>query len=118
MTVCEELMHCVLGHKGILNRSTSTKAYETSPKYMKMERDARRHAAAFICPEFLVPETFSPELLVEKFPLSVSAAAIRHEEISRLRRRRKGEKRQLPRDFAEFLRKLKEGQGLPASKAS
>ncbi len=113
MTLTEELMHCARGHKGILNRSVKVKAYEVSvPKYRRMETEAKNLAAIFLCPEYLVPDLFDVDLLVDQFGISNQAAIYRQDEIQKLRRIRNGAKRPIPKSVLEYLEEAKRRNGI------
>ena len=102
MTLAHELS---LEHKGIRNRSISPKAYERAVRSVRNdEAEAKRCAPILLAPEHLASDDVSRDELTEKFGLSNQAALLRHEEILRLRRRARGEMRDLPQKVSDFLR--------------
>jgi Zn-dependent peptidase ImmA (M78 family) len=108
MTIAHELSHYLLGHKGYLNRRAVKSNAELSvQRIINQESEARRTAPIILAPEHLIPEVASLEDLMSMFGLSQQAAAIRKEEIDRLRRRRRGEPRPLPQSIVDFLKEAK-----------
>jgi Zn-dependent peptidase ImmA (M78 family) len=107
-TVAHELAHGFLGHSGLLNRSAVRSASErTVARIQQQESEARRLAAMLLAPEHLVPEPVDVDMLIDRFGLSAESAAIRKAEIEAIRRRRRGEKRPLPRSVVDFLLEAK-----------
>lgn len=108
MTIAEELSHYRLEHKGWLNRSTQKTYAEANVALVKrQEAEAKRMAAILLAPEYLVSAPVTLEELVDKFGLSQQAAIGRKDEIERLRRRRAGNKRDLPISIVDFLAERK-----------
>jgi Zn-dependent peptidase ImmA (M78 family) len=108
MTVAHELSHCLLGHEGLLNRSVARSANERAvARIQQQESEARRLAAVLLAPEHLVPDPADVDTLMDKFGLSGEAAVIRKAEIDAIRRRRRGEKRPLPKSVVDFLTEAK-----------
>jgi hypothetical protein len=108
MTVAHELCHYLLKHKGYLNRSTQKTVSEiSSDRVRRQEREAKRMAAALLAPEHLVSENATAEQISEIFELSTEAAIYRVEEIARIRRRRRGEKRSVPPSIIDYLKEAK-----------
>jgi Zn-dependent peptidase ImmA (M78 family) len=104
MTVSHELSHYLLKHKGLLNRSlTKTIREVTIPRVRQQESEARRLAAVLLAPEYLIPEGATADDIANMFNLSAEAAAFRKEEVDSIRRRRKGERRPLPKSVAGYL---------------
>ena len=112
-TIAHELSHFVLGHKGYLNRATSQLSKDmTGPLVKHQESEANRLAPIILAPEYLVPEGATVEDIEKMFGLSATAAALRKEEVERIRRRRRGELRPIPESIKELLREAKR-QGHP-----
>lgn len=108
MTVAHELSHYLLEHKGYLNRSVIKSNAELSvQRIIHQESEARRLAAIILAPEYLVPEGATVEEIVSTFGLSQQAAAIRKDEVERIRRRRRGELRPLPQSIVDYLKEAK-----------
>lgn len=104
MTVAHELSHFLLSHGGIRNRSVQTASYERQiSQIRKEEREASRLAAVLLAPEYLIDRSWSAEEISFKFGVSLTAATLRKEEIERIDRIKKGEKRKLPREVVDFL---------------
>lgn len=108
-TVFHELSHYLLGHKGFLNRATQQFTKDISAPLVKhQESEANRLAPILMAPEHLVPDGATAEEISEKFGMSLPAAAIRKEEVERIRRRRRGESRTVPEGIAEILRQARD----------
>lgn len=104
----EEMMHYLLGHEGILNRNTEKTIVETAvARIRNQESEARRAAAIFLAPEYLAPDEVTPRIVADLFAISLEAATFRTAEIERLRRRRLGLERPLPRFAIDFLSEAK-----------
>jgi Zn-dependent peptidase ImmA (M78 family) len=107
-TVAHEIAHYVLGHQGLLNRSTNQLHKDISAPLVKhQESEANRLAPIILAPEYLVPEGAIAEDIKRIFSLSAEASILRKEEVDRIRRRRRGELRPLPDSIKEFLREAK-----------
>ncbi|WP_425993569.1 ImmA/IrrE family metallo-endopeptidase [Afipia sp. DC4300-2b1] len=107
-TFYHELAHYLLGHKGFLNRATKQFTKDISAPLVKhQEAEANRLASILMAPEHLVPEGATAEEISEKFGLSLPAAVLRKEEVERVRRRRRGELRPLPKGIVEFLKEAR-----------
>jgi len=103
--VFHELSHYALGHKGFRNRIADPRVRQYSVTRVKHEEaEANRLAVMLMAPEHLVPEEASAEQLASLFGLSLTAAILRKEEIDRVRRRRRGELRPLPKSVKDLLR--------------
>jgi Zn-dependent peptidase ImmA (M78 family) len=108
MTVAHELSHFILGHAGLLNRSTVKSASEQAVARIRhQESEARRLAPVLLAPEHQIPEQASVDVLIDEHGLSAEAAGYRNAEIEAIRRRRRGEKPPLPRSVIDFLREAK-----------
>jgi Zn-dependent peptidase ImmA (M78 family) len=107
MTIWHELGHIVMGHKGIRHRSTIGRSIEQIHQPTRSDEiEAKRFAAAFAAPAYLVEdrEPLTAEFLKDHFLLSGQAAAIRLDQILELRRRSSGAERDLPKFVIEFLK--------------
>jgi Zn-dependent peptidase ImmA (M78 family) len=105
MTVAHELSHVILGHAGLLNRSTVKSASEIAVDRIRhQELEASRLAPVLLSPEFQVPEQGVVDALMDNHGLSAEAAGYRSAKIEAIRRRRRGEKQPLPRSVVDFLR--------------
>jgi Zn-dependent peptidase ImmA (M78 family) len=104
----EEMMHYLLGHQGVLNRSIQKTVIETAvARIRSQESEARRAAAVFLAPEYLAPEEVSPAIIADFFAISFEAATFRTAEVERLRRRRLNVERLLPPVAVDFLKEAK-----------
>lgn len=108
MTVAHELGHYLHRHKGLLNRKTGIKSSDLPTALLRhQESEARRTGPIILAPEHLVPQDASAETIASEFGLSAEAAGYRLEEIARIRRRRRGELRPLPKSVADYLLEAK-----------
>jgi IrrE N-terminal-like domain len=107
MTIAHEVAHAALGHKGILNRSTTGSRAEMLSRLVKrQETEAKRFAAAILAPLRLMDAAMTREQISMRFGLSLNAASIRSEQFSERERRKNGAKRELPEYFVSFMRTL------------
>jgi Zn-dependent peptidase ImmA (M78 family) len=105
MTVAHELSRFILGHTGLLNRSTVKLASERAVERIRhQESEASRLAPALLAPEHQVPDQADVNVLMDEHGLSAEAAGYRKAKIEAIRRRRRGEKQPLPRSVVDFLR--------------
>lgn len=105
MTAAHELGHFALGHSGVRNRSLVKNAAEKFVSAVKQEEsEARRFAAIFLAPAYLVGAGETVESISSRFGLSLEAAAIRQEEVAKLARQAAGQMRELPAGVVDFLR--------------
>lgn len=108
MTVAHELGHFFLCHEGVRNRSLVKSASERFVAEVKREEsEARRFAAVFLAPHYLVTPEDTAADISSRFSMSLEAAAIRREEVNSLERRAKGKLRELPSVVVDFLREAK-----------
>lgn len=108
MSVAHELSHYVAGHQGLLNRSTKKSISEVAvARIRRQESEARRLAAILLAPEHLVPEEATADEIAMMFGLSAEASTYRKEEVDRVRRRRRGTRRDLPPDVLDYLTEAK-----------
>jgi hypothetical protein len=71
------------------------------------ESEARRTGPIILAPEHLIPDPTTAEEISSIFGLSAEASVYRHDEVLGIRRRRKGEQRQLPQSIIDYLREAK-----------
>jgi hypothetical protein len=108
MTVFEEISHFILGHKGVLNRSVGKTISERAvDQTIAQEAEAKRCAAIFAAPQYQLPDDVNAEYLMKAHSLSFDAASIRLDRVERLRRRARGEHRQLPTSIVNYLEERK-----------
>jgi Zn-dependent peptidase ImmA (M78 family) len=108
MTVAHELSHYVLGHEGILNRKPGISTSDIRIASVRHEEsEARRMASIILAPEHLVPDPTTAEEIASKFGLSTEASIYRYDEVSGIRRRRRGDQRPLPQSIIDYLREAK-----------
>jgi hypothetical protein len=108
MSVAHEIGHYLHNHKGLLNRKSGIRSADIPTAAIRhQESEARRTGAIILAPEYLIPENASVDSIIAKFGLSAEAAIYRFEEVNRIRRRRKGEKRPLPSSIVDYLREAK-----------
>jgi Zn-dependent peptidase ImmA (M78 family) len=107
--VFHELAHYALGHEGTRNRVADARVRRMSgPRLKHEETDASRLAVMLMAPEHLVPENSSAQDIADMFGLSITTAALRKEEVDRIRRRRRGGLRPLPASIKEMLRNARD----------
>jgi hypothetical protein len=118
MSVAHELIHFVLGHEGILNRSIEKTGVEKSvPRIRHQESEARRGGPMLLAPAHLIPEGMKAGDIAETFGLSPEAALYRQEEVERLRRRASRYERPIPPSVLEFLQEARRrGVEIPRKK--
>jgi IrrE N-terminal-like domain len=108
-TVAHEISHWLLDHKGPRYRRAERKAYELErPDIRRDEREADQLAAFILAPDHLAEHCRSVHELREKFGLSHRAAQIRWKELEADRRRKSGEKPELPSAVVAYLRERKQ----------
>lgn len=108
MTVAHELSHYLLKHDGVLNREPGAKTTEMiGAKLRHQESEARRTGPILLAPEHLIPEDATVDDIRHTFGLSPEASTYRIDEVTAIRRRRRGELRPLPRSVADYLREAK-----------
>ena len=111
--VFHELAHFALGHKGTRNRIADAQVRRMSGSRLRHEEtEASRLAVMLMAPEHLVPENCDAREIADSFGLSATAAVLRKEEVDRIRRRRRGELRPLPKSIKELLRNARD-RGFP-----
>jgi Zn-dependent peptidase ImmA (M78 family) len=105
-TICHEIGHVALNHRWCRNRSSIPLLIEKiAPTIRRDETQANRFAAALIAPfhrSNFSPQT-TPSYLATRFGLSIEAATLRIEELSRIYRRRNAVSRQLPDSVVDLL---------------
>ena len=108
MTVAHELSHYLHGHKGLFHRKAGILISDISIASVRHEEsEAKRTGPIILAPEYLTPEGTSAEEISSMFGLSDEAALYRYEEVERIRRRRKGERRPLPQSIIDYLREAR-----------
>lgn len=104
-TIAHEIGHFAMKHSGVRNRSTSqTTAERLLLEVKKEESEARRFAAMFLAPCYLLSSSDTVDELVDRFGLSYEAALIRKGEFDALQRRSDGHKRELPSVVVDYLK--------------
>jgi hypothetical protein len=112
-TMAEEFGHLALNHRGTRNRMETRDftASRDNPRANAEERNAKYFAAVFLAPTEGAISSQSIEDLQSKFGLSAEAARHRFDELQRERRRKSGQRRELPPYIEEDLRLLFERNG-------
>jgi hypothetical protein len=109
MAIANEIAHFAMRHLGVrIRRATQTTAGRSLLEAKKEESEARRFAAMFLAPNYLLRSTDTVEDIVDRFGLSFEAAMIRKGEFDAFQRRASGKRRELPSVVVEYL---KEAQG-------
>ncbi|ANY83402.1 hypothetical protein BB934_34505 (plasmid) [Microvirga ossetica] len=105
MTIANEIGHFAMRHAGVRSRSTTQ---ATTGKRLlearKEESEARRFAAMFLAPNYLLSATDTVEEIADRFGLSVEAAMIRKGEFDAFQRRASGQRRELPSIVVDYLK--------------
>jgi hypothetical protein len=105
MTVAHELAHYILKHRGFLHRKAGISVRDIPIASIRHEEsEAKRTGPIILAPEHLIPESADAEQIASLFGLSKEAALYRYDEVARIRRRRRGEKRPLPVTIVDYLR--------------
>ena len=105
MTIANEIGHFAMKHSGIRNRSTAqTPAGLLLLETRKEESEARRFAAMFLAPNYLLSSTDTVDDIVDRFGISFEAAMIRKGEFDAFQRRASGQRRQLPSVVVDYLK--------------
>jgi len=108
MTVAHEIAHYLLGHKGLLHRKPGISTSDIPIASVRHEEsEAKRTGPIILAPEHLIPESTNAEEISSMFGLSAEASLYRYDEVTRIRRRRKGEQRPLPQSIIDYLREAK-----------
>jgi hypothetical protein len=105
MAIANEIGHFAMRHSGVCNRSTTqTTAGRSLLEAKKEESEARRFAAMFLAPHYLLSSTDTVEDIVDRFGLSFEAAMIRKGEFDAFQRRASGRRRELPSVVVDYLK--------------
>ena len=84
MTIANEIGHFAMNNSGIRNRSTAqTPAGLLLLETRKEESEARRFAAMFLAPNYLLSSTDTVDDIVDRFGMSFEAAIIRKASLMR-----------------------------------
>lgn len=103
-TVSHEIGHFVLGHHGIRNRSVHNRKVEYyAYEILREEDEAKRFAAIFLAPAYLIKDNETASEISKRFGLSLESATIRRYEVDELARRAAGKPRPLPAGAIDFL---------------
>ena len=105
MTIANEIGHFAMRHAAVRSRSTTQ---ATTGKRLlearKEESEARRFAAMFLAPNYLLGSTDTVEDIVDRFGMSFEAAMIRKGEFDAFQRRASGQRRELPSIVVDYLK--------------
>jgi hypothetical protein len=105
MAIANEIAHFAMRHSGVRTRSTTqTTAGRSLLDAKKEESEARRFAAMFLAPNYLLSSTDMVEDIVDRFGLSFEAAMIRKGEFDAFQRRASGHRRELPSVVVDYLK--------------
>ena len=105
MTIANEIGHFAMRHSGVRNRSTAlTTAKRHLLEVKKEESEARRFAAMFLAPNYLLSSTDTVEDIMDRFGMSFEAAMIRKGEFDAFQRRASGQRRELPSVVVDYLK--------------
>ena len=105
MTIANEIGHFAMRHAGVRSRSaTQATAGRLLLEAKKEESEARRFAAMFLAPNYLLSSTDTVEDIVDRFGLSFEAAMIRKGEFDAFQRRASGQRRELPSVVVDYLK--------------
>jgi len=102
MTLAHELGHVALRHRAPAARMHGAqKTMSTIPASQSAEHQAKVFAAAFQMPSSVVDRTSTPDAIARRFNVSLEAARIRLEQLSR-----RGPRAPIP-DIEQYLKELK-----------
>ena len=105
MAIANEIGHFAMQHAGVRTRSTAS---PTSGRPLleakKEESEARRFAAMFLAPNYLLSSTDTVDDIVDRFGMSSEAAMIRKGEFDAFQRRASGQRRALPSIVVDYLK--------------
>jgi hypothetical protein len=105
MMIANEIGHFAMRHSGARNLSTAqTTAGRLVLEAKKEESEARRCAAMFLAPNYLLGATDPVEDIADRFGLSFEAAMIRKGEFDAFQRRASGKRRELPPTVVNYLK--------------
>jgi hypothetical protein len=105
LMIANEIGHFAKRHSGARNRSTThTTAGNLVSEAKKEESEARRFAAMFLAPNYLLSATDTVEEIADRFGLSLEAAMIRKGEFDAFQRRASGKRRELPPIVVNYLK--------------
>jgi Zn-dependent peptidase ImmA (M78 family) len=105
MAIANEIGHFAMRHSGVSNRSTiQTRTGKLLVEARKEESEARRFAAMFLAPNYLLSSFDMVEDIVDRFGLSFEAAMIRKGEFDAFQRRASGHRRELPSVVVDYLK--------------
>lgn len=104
-TLAHEFAHVIQHSPGDRYRGPSGALAERLVTTIRVDEvQANRFASAFLMPSALADTTYTPERLSELFDVNIRVAAIRKEQLERLRRRANDQPRALPPGVFDFLR--------------
>ena len=93
------------GTRAVRSRSThSSDAGKAWLEAKKEESEARRFAAMFLAPNYLLSSIDTVEEIADRFGLSFEAAMIRKGEFDAFQRRASGQRRELPSVVVDYLK--------------
>jgi uncharacterized protein DUF955 len=105
MTIANEIGHFAMRHAGARSRSvTQTTAERLVLEAKKEESEARRFAAMFLAPNYLLSSTDTVDDIMNNFGMSFEAAMIRKGEFDAFQRRASGQRRELPSVVVDYLK--------------
>ena len=105
MTIANEIGHFALRHAGVRGRSTTQAAAgRRLLEAKKEESEARRFAAMFLAPNYLLSSTDTVDDIMNNFGMSFEAAMIRKGEFDAFQRRASGQRRELPSIVVDYLK--------------
>ena len=105
MAIANEIGHFAMRHVGVRTRSAApTTAARPLLEAKKEESEARRFAAMFLAPNYLLGSTDTVEDIVDRFGMSFEAAMIRKGEFDAYQRRASGQRRELPSIVVDYLK--------------
>ena len=105
MTIANEIGHFALRHAGVrVRRTTQAAARRRLLEAKKEESEARRFAAMFLAPNYLLSSTDTVDDIMNNFGMSFEAAMIRKGEFDAFQRRASGQRRELPSIVVDYLK--------------
>ena len=105
MTIANEIGHFAMRHVGVRTRSAApTTAAKPLLEAKKEESEARRFAAMFLAPNYLLSSTDTVDDIMNNFGMSFEAAMIRKGEFDAYQRRASGQRRELPSVVVDYLK--------------